>query len=380
MQRGDVDLWLVGGGSSTGRRGRLLLTNPSTTSSVTVDVTVHGPSGVVPVAAGQDIVLPAGGQAALLLDALAPGLPAAVVHVHTRSGRVVGTLHDSLLRGLVPGGADDVPAATGPATQQVVAGLLVRTAGGSTSAAQTGSAPAGNSAAAGATAVRVAVAGRNEAIVRVRLLGPTGLMDLGAQGVATVPGGGVADIPITGVPNGVYAALVQADVPVVAGAIVGRASPGSTRAGTAQDPTGKAPPSEFAWAAASPPVSGTALAVLPPAAPAAPASGPAAPEVTGVLTLASVGGGTAVIRAISADGTVGPPTTPSVPAGSTLARRVRPGAAGLQLTGGPDVYAAMVLSTATGEPMISVLPLAPQPRPSGITPLAVENPGLGLGL
>lgn len=229
------DLWLVGGGSLTGRRGRLLLTNPSSTAAVTVDVTVHGPSGVVPAPAGQGIVLPAGGQAALLLDALAPGLPAAVVHVRARSGRVVGTLHDSLVRGLVPGGADDVPLATGPATRQVVAGLLVQHAVGSTGASPAGHDAASREAAAtaaGATAVRVAVPGRDEAIVRVRLMGPAGLTDLGAGGVATVPSGAVADIPVTGVPNGVYAALVQSDVPVVAGAIVGRASPGSTLAGT----------------------------------------------------------------------------------------------------------------------------------------------------
>jgi hypothetical protein len=31
------------------------------------------------------------------------------VHVRARTGRVVPTLHDTLLRGLVPGGADDVP-------------------------------------------------------------------------------------------------------------------------------------------------------------------------------------------------------------------------------------------------------------------------------
>lgn len=98
-----------------------------------------------------------------------------------------------------------------------------------------------------------------------------------------------------------------------------------------------------------------------------------------MLTLASVGGGTAVIREISADGSLGPPTTVSVRAGAAAAHPVSPGAAGLQLTGGPDVYAAMVLTTAGDEPMISVLPLAPQPRPSGITPLAVEDPTLGLG-
>ena len=210
------DSWLVGGSTRAGERLRLLLANPASAPAV-VDVDVHGPDGRVSAPSGDGVVVPAGGEVPIYIDALAPGLDRVAVHVTTRSGRVRATLHDSLLRGVTPGGADDVPVAAAAARRQVVPGVSLVNGYSTTAADPT---------AAGSTSVRVAVPGSEEAVVRVSLLDSDGPVGLPRTSVVTVPGGGVADVPISGVASGVYTAVVDADVPVIAGAQVGRVGAG----------------------------------------------------------------------------------------------------------------------------------------------------------
>jgi Family of unknown function (DUF5719) len=373
------DRWLVGGGTSAGRRGRLLLANP-TSSPAVVDVVVYGPAGPVSSPAGQAVLVPPGGQTALLLDALAPGLTSTAVHVTTRSGRVVSLLHDSLLRGLVGGGVDDVAAASAPATVAIIPGVSVPAQGanGEPAAPSDPRLP-------GATAVRVVVPGPDEAIVRVSLLGAGGSVDLGSAGVRTVPAGTVVDIGVTGVPGGSYAARVEADVPVVAGVIVGRATAGSLTAGTDQDPLGKAAPAEFGWAAAVPAMAGSRLVSLPmqaTAASARPGVKVAEPAVRASLSLTSTGELSVVkVTELDAAGRPGPVATVQVPADSTRAVDVAATAAGLLIDPGSatGVRAAVVLTTRDpASPMISVLPLLPVGASPGVTPVAVVDPGLGV--
>ena len=385
------DRWLVGGGTSAGRRGRLLLANP-TSSPAVVDVVVYGPAGPVSSPAGQAVLVPPGGQTALLLDALAPGLTSTAVHVTTRSGRVVSLLHDSLLRGLVGGGVDDVAAASAPATVAIIPGVSVQApaANGEPVAPGEPAAPGdlvapGDPALPGATAVRVVVPGPDEAIVRVSLLGSGGSVDLGSAGVRTVPAGTVVDIGVIGVPDGTYAAKVEADVPVVAGVIVGRATAGSLTAGTDQDPLGKAAPAEFGWAAAVPAMAGGRLVSLPlqaTAAPARPGIKVAEPAVRASLSLTSTGGLCVVrVTELDAAGRPGPAVTVQVPADSTRTVQVAATAAGLLVDPGSatGVRAAVVLTTRDPRsPMISVLPLLPVGASPGVTPVAVADPGLGV--
>jgi hypothetical protein len=413
-----TDTWLVGGGTQTGRRGRLLLANPAPTPAL-VDVTVLGPEGPVRAPAGDGVVVPATGEVALLVDALAPGLERIAVHVRARTGRVVSTLHDTVLRGLVPGGADDVPAAHRPARRQVVPGVSVQ------------SAPAGSAREAaalreltpdrpGASAIRVAVPGREEGVVRVRLLGPEGEVQVPAEGVVAVPPGSVVDVPLTGVPDGTYGAVVESDVPVLAAALVGRAVRWSLLAGTGADPTGRAPPAEFGWSAAGTALDGTALVALPPtgafssrdakvavSADARAAAKQAADGASGrsarvqralareaalavikggpvssTLALTAAGrAGRVEVTVLNGKGEVRLRRLFAVAAGTTRAVRVIPGAAALLMApagGGAVVAATVVQATDAAGPLISVLPVTASGGAASSSVAPAGDPRLGL--
>jgi hypothetical protein len=226
------DAWLVGGGSAPGRRVRLLLANP-TPAAALVDVLVAGPSGAVDAPAGRGLVVAPGRVRAVQVDALAPNLVRMAVHVVARRGRVAVLLHDSYLRGATPAGADDVPAAAAASRHAVVPGLVVPAvpAGGRTSAA-----------------VRLVAPGRDDAVVHLHLSGPASDVQLPGAGVVIVPAGGVVDVPLTGLAPGAYAALADADVPIVAGAVVAATGPatGPVRAASA----------DFGWAGATAPLQG----------------------------------------------------------------------------------------------------------------------------
>jgi hypothetical protein len=365
-----ADLWLVGGSTAAGHRARLQIANPMSSPAV-VDLTVHGPGGRVSAPGGEGIVVPASGQVAVVVDAIAPGLAPLAVHVHTRSGRVTATLYDNLLRGLVAGGDDDVPVAAPPARTQVVPGLAIQ-----------GSATPARPDSPGATAVRVVVPGTDEGIVRVSLLGPTGVTELGSQGVVTVPGGAAADVMVSGVPDGLYAAVVHSDVPVVAAAVIGRASEGSEIAGTSADPSGSAPPAEFGWAAASLPLTAPAVAALPASGwTGTTATSGSTPRLVSTITLAAPGrAGKVVVQALDASGSPGAARTVAVPAGGTLAVPVTSAAGVLvqPVTGG-RVHVALVITAADARGrMVSVIPVSATPSGPGVLPIAVEDQRLGL--
>ena len=119
-----ADSWLVGGGTGTGERTRLLLANP-TPAAALVDVVVHGEDGRVDAPQGEGVVVPSGQQVALYVDALAPDAGPVAVNVTARSGRVVAVLHHTRMLGITPGGVDDVGPAAPPGTDQVVQGVVV---------------------------------------------------------------------------------------------------------------------------------------------------------------------------------------------------------------------------------------------------------------
>ena len=338
--------WLVGGGTVAGERLRLLLANPSSTPAV-ADIDVHGPAGRVDTPAGDGVVVPAGGEVPIFIDALAPGLARVAVHVTTRSGRVRATLHDSLLRGLTPAGADDVPIAAQASEKQVIPG--VSPAGGASGAA--GAADAG-----GLTSVRVAVPGSQEAVVRVRLLSSAGPVDL-PSAVANVPAGAVSDIPISGVPAGIYTAVVSADVPVVAGALVGRgAVPGQVAA------------AEFGWAGSVQRLGGHGYVVL-------------APGTRSTVSLAAAGRtGRLVLNEVSADGSLGTPMEIEVPAGTSITEQLSAAAVAVRISavgGGPVSASVLAQASDARGVLLSVLPIdlaAPVAAPRS----AIEDARLGL--
>ena len=363
-----TQIWLVGGGTQVGRRGQLLLANPAATPAE-VDVTVHGPHGAVESPPGTGVVVPAGGQVALRIDALAPELDAVAVHVRARSGRVAASLHDSYDRGVTPSGVDDVTAAAPAAARQVIPGISVASAPGS-ALPSSANAP-------GAVAVRVVNPGTGELVARVSLLGDGGAVVL-PDAVLTIGPGEVRDLPVTDVPTGVYTAVVEADAPVVAGAVVGRVLPGGEVAGTSAAVGRTVPPSEFAWASSVEPLVGTTLVALPELD-----EGDHVAVVSALLSVAAPDGpGSVRVDELAADGTTLRTTTVLATADSGARQQLSGKAAALRLrpvVGSGPLSAALVLivSDPSG-PMIAVLPVRPGPTGSGARPHVVSDVRVGL--
>jgi hypothetical protein len=339
-----TDAWLVGGGTVPGRRGRLLLANPTPAPAV-VDVFVSGPSGPVPLPTARGLVVAPGRVRAVLLDALAPGLERLAVHVVARSGRIAPVLHDSYLRGATPAGVDDVVAAAAASRHAVVPGVVLGTSGA-------GAAPA--------PVVRVVAPPGADAVVTVHLSGRLGDVPLPAGGVVTVPAGGVADVPLTGVAPGAYAAIVDADVPVLAGAEVVRSGRPAGLLGLA--------PSDVAWAAATRALSGDAVAAVPRTG---------AGEKVG-LSLAAPLGASVVVREVGARGQRLHQGRVQVPAGSTVVFGLGALTTAVALRADGPAHAALVyeLPDPAGA-LVGVLPVQPSTPAARVEPRVAEDPALG---
>lgn len=374
-----TDIWLVGGGTQPGRRARLLLANPGVTPAV-VDVAVLGPEGPVPAPASSGVTVAPGTQKALYLDAIAPGLSVLALHVQARSGRVATTLHDSVVRGTVPGGADDVPATAPPSRRLVIPGVAI--AAPAPFRGRPGGTLPLQSTAAGAVAVRVADPGGAEAVVRVHLVGPDGVVDLPGGGVMTVPAHGVADVVVTGVPDGLYSAVVEADTPVVAAAVIGRSLAGSEVAGTAAAARGGVPAAELAWSAAGRPLQADTAVALPSASTSA-VTALQTPAVSMRLALAATGRpGRVVLAEVTGDAAIGPARTVEVPADRSVAVDLAPASTAVLLradpAAGPVVGAVVLTASDVAGGLISVQPVRPGSQITGQTPTVVQDPRVGL--
>jgi Family of unknown function (DUF5719) len=350
-----TDAWLVGGATSTGRRARLLLLDPTPAAAV-VDVVVLGPRGVVDLPSARGIVVTPGRARALQLDALAPGLDRLAVHVVARRGRVAAVLDDSRLDGATPAGVDDVPVAAPAARHLTLPGVVV---------------PAVPPGATATAVVRVAVPGAEDAVVHVHLAGPQGNTPLRGSGVVTVPAGSVVDVPLTGLAAGDYAVLADADVPVVAGALV-------RVAGAPAGPLRRSA-ADVGWTAAALPVTGDARAALPrPVGYGTHGRGPAARTLRLTLTAAEAAAAV-MVRQFGAHGEPLARAIVRVPAHRTTAVTLLPAAAAVALRTGPGspVWAGVAATTPDPSgPMLSLLPVPPPPAPDHATLAAVADPWL----
>jgi Family of unknown function (DUF5719) len=366
------DAWLVGGGTDDGRRARLLLANPGAAPCV-VDLTVLGPDGARQPAAGQGVVVAAHAEIALYLDALTPQLSSLAVHVQARTGRFVAVLQDSLMRGITPGGVDDL-SAVAPARRQLLTGLVRK--------------------APGTVTVTVAVPGDRDAVVRLRLLGTDAGVDL-PDGVVTVAAHSVKDVVLpAAVGDGTWTAALSSDVDVVASAMSWVSRPGGENAGTAAGLGKQVPVSDLAWSPAGAPLTGDVLLALPTPIGSAPiGSGTKnAPTVHAQLVLANgddadpAGAGAdlaaevVAVTLLAADGStttrsvtvaVGRTVTVAVPDGTT-AIRLAAGAAGAHLVG-----AVQLSATDAAGPLLAVLPMRSGPGAAEPAPAVVADPRLG---
>ena len=273
---GAAEHWLLGGGEGPGRQERLVLSNPGA-NPVTADVTVHGAAG--PLADPYVETVPPGGRVSLLLDAKAGEESLLAVHVRAGGGGVRATLTDTWIEGSRALGAETTSATAAASEVQVVPGVAF---GG------------------GPTAVRVAVPGDQDAVVRVSVFGPQGLVPTTGESVLSVVAGGVGQLEVQGVPAGTYAVALRADVPVVASVLSRTVSSGApaTAGGVADD---QVTPGDFAWSTS---VEGVPSAVPDDqTAPVAAAAFDPTGEVDRTLHLISVGGNGTVEVLTVVDGT-----------------------------------------------------------------------------
>ncbi|WP_372593292.1 DUF5719 family protein [Actinotalea sp.] len=260
------EAWLVGGSTGVQSSALLVLQNPGKTPA-TVQIRVWGAAGPVVLAAAPELLVPAGTERSVLLEGLALDEERIVVGVSATGGTVSAYLQDSSLDGLTPTGVSAVVPGRAPALRQVIPGVALL--GGDEDPAL----------------LRLLVPGEVDGSVDVTLLGPDGAVPLpGAQDLG-LAAGEVLDIPLAGLGAGTYSLVVDADVPVVAGAMVARGEQSA-------DPGGDGAV-DRAWAAATatghgdvvalPGLAGWSLAV------ALPPSDGATPTVVTVETLGADG-------------------------------------------------------------------------------------------
>jgi hypothetical protein len=274
------EFWFVGGSGEVGRRGRLVLSNPTAVPAV-VDVSVWDESGPVDAPATQDIAIPARSQHLLLLDALDPTAERIGVRVTASQGRIAASLEVRENDKLDPHGVTFIPAAAEPATEIVVPGVPRH----------------------GERTLQILAPGDTDAIVSLRLFGPDGPFSPTGQNVLTVPAGTVAEVPIgEAAAKAAVAVELHSDVPVIASVRVVDA------------PSDAAP--ELAYTAATAPLAGPAPALL----------GPTQDELKTRLLVTAIGElpARAVVRTLKADGTVADEQTVDVPGGSTVEVAVQP--------------------------------------------------------
>jgi hypothetical protein len=211
----------------------------------------------------------------------------------------------------------------------------------------------------GAPVLRVAVPGREDAVVRWRLLGPSGQVAPTGSAAATVAAGTVADLPVEGLPPGSYTLVVDADVPVVAGAA---SFSGGGSAGT-----------DVSWATSAAPLGGASLVAL-----------PAADDIGAVLALsADDSAADVLVTAVDAAGAGVGETRVPVATGATTRVDVDAlapdGAVALVVTppeGAGGIYGAVELTARVAGigDGVSALPVRPQPQaPADVTVRTVRG-------
>lgn len=201
-----VEHWLVGGSTTVGSSGRLVLQNPGRTPA-TVTLEAWGASGPVVLGSQSLVVVPPGEQVVTMLEAVAPDQSRLVVHVTAEGGRVGAYVQHHRIDGLVPAGADLVVGGGAPARTTALSGVV--------SSGESVDDPH-------APRLDLLAPGGRAGTAHLSVLGADGPVRLrGGEEVALEPGR-VTTLPLGGLPEGVYTVVVDANVPVVAGAALDR--------------------------------------------------------------------------------------------------------------------------------------------------------------
>ena len=219
------DFWLLGASTTVGAGSVLNLYNASETPS-TVDLELIGTKGAIQAAGSRGLLLAPGESRSLVLAGLAAGQGSLAVHVSSSGGAVAGTIQQSVLRGLTPGGVELLQPGNGPGLREVVTGIEVQDAKMARQIrGQRGYEKA-------APALEVVVPGSGDATLEVRLFGPKGQVELPGGGVLTAAAGSVLSIPLDSLPAGTYSADISSNVSINAAADPNCNVPAATRANT----------------------------------------------------------------------------------------------------------------------------------------------------
>ncbi|MEV7660358.1 DUF5719 family protein [Paenarthrobacter sp. NPDC089316] len=331
------DAWLQGANTSVGRTAVLNLSNPSETPA-TVSLDLYGYEGQIQAPGARGLLVAPGTTRSVNLAGLAPGESQLAVRVRSTGGPVAGTIQQSVLRGLAPGGVEYLLPGAGPSNLQVMSGVDIQDADGVKAlSAKPGFTDA-------VPALQIAVPGSTDAVVQVRLYGSNGERKLPNGGVVTVKGGSVATLNLDGVPAGSYTVRASSDVSFVASARI-------TRGAKAEEAT------DFAWSPASARLGSQHLVAVP---------------RDGVRSLSfgvPEGRATVSYAPVTADGKVGKAVDVDLSGGTTSVIE-------LPAKSGDAVIAGYVVS-ASGDPVYGSMVLGKQGR-NDISVVAIQDAAAGL--
>jgi hypothetical protein len=219
-----VEHWLVGGSTSVGSSGRLVLQNPGRTPA-TVSLEAWGASGPVVLGSQSLVVVPPGEQVVTMLEAIAPDQSRLALHVTAEGGRVGAYVQHHRIEGLVPAGADLVVGGAAPSRTTAVSGVV-----------STGE-PVDDP---HAPRLDLLTPGTVAGTANLAVLGPDGPVRLRGGEELPLEPGKVTTLPLGGLPAGAYTVVVDADVPVVAGGVLDRKGSAADDAVVDEDPYDRA--------------------------------------------------------------------------------------------------------------------------------------------
>lgn len=331
------DVWLLGASTALGRTAVLNVSNASATPA-TVNLDLFGAQGQIQAPGARGLLVAPGTTRSVNLAGLAPNEPELAVHLRSTGGPVAGTIQQSVLRGLVPGGVDFLSPGAAPSTLQVMSGVDVQDA----SAVQALGAKAGFTDA--VPALQLAVPGSSDAVVQVKVYGANGERQMPDGGVVTVKGGTVASLKLDGLPSGSYTVTASSDVAFVASTRVVRGAKADS-------------PADFAWSPSSSRLGSQHLVAAPRAGQSFFSFG--VPEGRATVSYAPV----------TADGKVGKMVDVDMSGGTTSLIE-------LPAKSGSDSVAGYVVS-AEGDPVYGSMLLGNKDRPD-VSVLAIQDAADGL--
>ncbi|WP_284752497.1 DUF5719 family protein [Arthrobacter sp. efr-133-R2A-120] len=225
------DAWLLGANTALGRTAVLNISNASGTPA-TVNLELFGARGQIQAPDSRGLLVSPGATRSINLAGLAPNEGQLSVHLRSSGGPVAATIQQSVLRGLTAGGVELITPGAGAADSQVMTGVDVQDPAAVKSLAdKPGFADV-------VPALQITVPGPVDAVVDVRLYGPNGQRALPGGGAVTAKAGSVTEVPLTGIPAGMYTVSATSDVSFAASSRV-------TRGLKAGDPV------DFAWSPAA---------------------------------------------------------------------------------------------------------------------------------